>query len=88
MGHEAEKNPQPPKQQQGQQDPTGSVNTPRIRTLTLPMKIRARSTVHRISPRRIHRRTAILSTKVNRNQKMRNGVLPDQFFWGQTFPEA
>jgi hypothetical protein len=27
MSHEAENNPHPPKQQQGQQDPTGSVNT-------------------------------------------------------------
>jgi hypothetical protein len=26
----------------------------------------------------------MLRTKVNRDQKMRSGVLPEQFFWGQS----
>jgi hypothetical protein len=36
MSNEAEKNPQQQKEQQGQQDPTGSVNTPDTKTVPSP----------------------------------------------------
>jgi hypothetical protein len=73
MSNEADNNPQQEKPQSG-----GLVNAPDTKT-NPSRKIRVMATVHRTSPRRIHRRTATLSTKVKRNQKTRSVELPEHF---------